>query len=286
MKRMNGTRRLGAALLLCLLMLAACLPALAAQTEKRVFDEAGLLTPAQEESLAARIAELQGSTGMDFVVLTSKQPHGDADQQQIADEYYDRYGFGLDEENSGVLLYIDMYDRQYYISTTGAMIDYLTDERIERVLDAMEPGMRRGDYAEALDAGLSKVEQFIRAGIPEGQYRYDVVTGQMLTARHKVLTAGEIAFGLVAGVVLALIVTLCVQRSYKLKGNTYSYDYRQQSDMELTQNEDVYVRTTTTRTRKVQNEGGGRGGFGGGGGGSGVHSSGGGVSHGGGGRGF
>ena len=276
--------RLCLALALCL---SACLlvaPALAADSQ-RVFDEGGLLSPAEEDALHERIAALQASTGMDFVVLTSKQAHGDVDQQTVADEYYDRFGFGLDEENSGVLYYIDLYERQYYLSTTGRMIDYLTDERIQRVLDAMESGMRSGDYAAALEAGLSRTEQFIRAGIPEGQYRYDVVTGQRLTARHKALTTGEILAALVAGVVVAAMVMALVRRSYRLKGSTYSYNFAENSQVRLTRDDDVYLRTTTTRAPKVQNNGGGNGG-GGFGGGSGVHSSGGGVSHGGGGRGF
>lgn len=119
---------------------------------------------------------------MDFVILTSSESH-DGSAQQVADEYYDQGGFGLDEENSGILYYIDMDDRYHYLSTTGVMQDYLTDARIENAIDEVTRYLSAGAYAQGASQMISIVRQYIRDGIPEGQYRYDVVTGQRLTAR-------------------------------------------------------------------------------------------------------
>ena len=275
-------RFLALLMLACLLVTAGS--ALAATTTERVFDNAKLFSATQAESLRNAIADFQKATGMDFVVLTSSTSHGDASQQDIADAFYEKGGFGLDSDQSGVLYYIDMYDRQEYISTTGAMIDYLTDERIELALDASNPNLRNGLYAAGAQAMLSKVTEFIKAGIPEGQYRYDVVTGQMLTARHKVLTGTEMLVGGGLCLLVGFIFIGWVKSRYKLKGSTYHYDYAMNADVDMKESRDDYLRTTVTRQRKAPPPSSG-GGFGGSGG-SGVHSSGGGVSHGGGGRGF
>ena len=283
---MKNTQRL-AALLTALLVALLWSTALAATTETRVFDRADLFTATQEQALATAITAFQKATGMDFVVVTSNEAHGDASQQEIADGFYDKGGFGLDAENSGALYYIDMYARQEYISTTGAMIDYMTDERIEGALDQSNPNLRAGQYAQAAQAMLAAVTQYVKAGIPEGQYRYDVVTGQMLTARHKVLTGTEMLVGGALCLLIGILFTVAVSRRYKLKGSTYHYDYAANADMQLTEQEDQYLNTTVSRTRKAPPPDNRGGGFGGGGsGGSGVHTGGGGVSHGGGGRGF
>lgn len=282
---MKSIKRL-AALLIALLTLLSLSAALATATEARVFDRANLFTPAQEDALAAAIAAFQKQTGMDFVVLTTNEAHGDASQQAIADGFYDKGGFGLDQDHSGVCYYIDMYGRQEYLSTTGAMIDYMTDERIEGALDKSNPNLRAGRYADAAQAMLAAVQGYVKAGIPEGQYRYDIVTGQMLTARHKALTSTELLVGGVICAVIGLAFVLIVTGRYKLKGSTYRYEYAENAQMNLTEQEDQYINTTVTRARKADTSGGGRGGFGGGSGGSGVHIGGGGVSHGGGGRGF
>lgn len=284
---MKATKRALAALLALALTLSLGLlagGALAAVTQTRVFDRADLFTAAQEEQLANAIADFQQATHMDFVVVTSNEAHGDASQQEIADSFYDKGSFGLDAEHSGMLYYIDMYERQEYISTTGVMIDYMTDERIEAALDASNPLLRAGLYADAALAQIAKATQFVKAGIPEGQYRYDILTGQLLTARRNSLTATEALVGAGVCLLIGLIFVGAVSARYKLKGSTYRYNYVENADMDITESRDEFIRTTVTRTRKAPPPDK-SGGFGGGGG-SGVHIGDGGISHGGGGRGF
>lgn len=274
------------AALACALALCAALPASA--LAERVFDRAGLFSQSEIAQLESAIAEYQRATNTDFVLLTSDSAHAGNSQQQIADEFYDRGGFGVGEDKSGVLYFIDMYDRVPYLSTTGEMIDYLTDERIEAAHERCWNALSRGDYAAAAQRMLSALEGYVRAGVPEGQYRYDVVTGRRLTARHKAITPMELTVTLILSAMVAVIWALGVRSRYMLKGNTYEYNFRDNSDVRLTHRADDYIRTTSVRTRKAQPpSGGGMGGGGHSGGGSGVHSSSGGSSHGGGaGRGF
>ena len=264
-----------------LLLVLSCLWASAALADgDRVFDRAELFTASEVQELEQEIQAFQEETGMDFVIVTSNESHkGSA--QQIADAFYEQGGFGLDEEKSGILYYIDMDDRYHYLSTTGAMIDYMTDARIENAIDEVTRYLSAGAYAQGASQMISIVRQYVRAGIPEGQYRYDVVTGQRLTARHKALTKNEIILALVIGFAVCLIYVACVRSRYSLKGSTYHYSYQDNGAMKLIDQEDTYLRTTTTRVRKPdppENTGSH-----GGGGGSGVHTSSSGTSHGGGG---
>lgn len=264
-----------------LLLVLSCLWASVALADgDRVFDRAELFTASEVQELEQEIQAFQEETGMDFVIVTSNESHkGSA--QQIADAFYEQGGFGLDEEKSGILYYIDMDDRYHYLSTTGAMIDYMTDARIENAIDEVTRYLSAGAYAQGASQMISIVRQYIRDGIPEGQYRYDVVTGQRLTARHKALTKNEILLALVIGLAVCLIYVACVKSRYSLKGSTYHYSYQDNGSMKLTDQEDTYLRTTTTRVRKPdppENTGSH-----GGGGGSGVHTSSSGTSHGGGG---
>jgi len=268
------------ALALCL---AFCVSGALAASSERVFDPAGLFTTAEKAEIRSAIADFQQATKLDFVVLTNKNEQASDSQQKIADDYYDQGGFGLDSDHSGALFYIDMYNRQEYLSTTGAMIDYLTDERVNNALDVGYTSLHTGDYAQAVLNVLAKVKSYVKAGIPEGQYRYDVLTGQMLTARHKVLTGTEMLVGGVLCLLIGLIFIGIVKSRYQLKGSTYHYDYTDNAKVDLTESSDDYLRTTVTRVPKGPPPGS-NGGFGGGG--SGVHMGGGGMSHGGGGRGF
>lgn len=257
------------------------LPDASADTS-RIRDDADLFTSAEEMQIAQRIAQFQKNTGMDFVVMTSDRPHDGISVAQLADDFYDYGGFGLDEENSGVAYHIDMYERTHYISTTGVMIDIMTDGRIDTAINSNTRYLSGGQYAQGVLNMLDMVERYYRAGIPEGQYQYDVLTGQVLTAGHKALTGGEIGLGAIIGIVVGAIFYGSVHGSYKLKGSTYSYDVRNNSMLNMTDTEDTYTHTTTSRVRKPEPPRSSGGGFGGGGG-SGVHIGSSGTSHGGGG---
>ena len=276
-------RRYGMKALSIFLLCGVLLTCSAAQAEeKRVYDNGNLFSDSERASLEKEIRRFQDETGMDFVMLTSKESLQDVESKAaaIADEFYDEGGFGLDDEHSGVLYYINTGSNRYhYLSTTGKMIDYLTDARIKAFIDGRKSTLAAGNYSLAALAMLEGIQRYIRDGIPQGQYRYDIVTGRQLTARHKALTFGELMISLAAGLVVSIVFIIIVTRRYKLKGSTYAYAFRQNSDMDLLEKEDQFLRTTTTQRRKPDpssNQSGG-------GGGSGVHSGSSGTSHGGGG---
>lgn len=251
--------------------------------DARVYDQARLFTASQVAQLEQEIAYFQQETGMDFVVLTSNEPHEGASQQEIGDQFFLRGGFGFGEDGDGILYYIDMDERYHYLVTHGAMIDYMTDERIEEAIDSCTRNLSSGDYADAVSQMIGIVTSNFHAGIPEGQFRYDVITGERLTASHKALTPGEIMGSAVIAFIVCLIFVLVVQARYKLKGSTYSYDFNDNSDVAITAKEDNFLRTSTSRVRKPDPPKNGGGSFGDSGG-SGVHSSGGSDFGGGGGR--
>lgn len=274
---MKLKKRWAAALLLVLVALHAA--ALAAGA--RVYDMADLFSAQEEKELEEAIARFQEETGMDFVIVTSDEPVEDGEQRRAADEFYIRGDFGLDAEGSGALYYIDMYNRYHYLYTRGEMIDYLTGARIDAAIDGGKSLLAQGDYVGAALEMMERVRGYLESGIPEGQYRYDILTGERLTARHKALTAMEMLVCAVVGLAAGAALVIVVRRRYQLKGSTYSYSFRENCEVEITGRTDDYLRTTTTQARKPdppRSSGGG-----GHGGGSGVHSSSGGGHHGGGG---
>ena len=163
------------------------LPDASADTS-RIRDDANLFTTAEEAQIAQRIAQFQKNTGMDFVVMTSNRPHEGISAAQLADDFYDYGGFGLDAENSGMAYYIDMYERFHYISTTGAMINYMTDERIDTAINNNTSYLSGAMYAQGVLNMIDMAEDYYRAGIPEGQFQYDVETGQIITHAETTVT--------------------------------------------------------------------------------------------------
>ena len=264
-------------LLVCLLL---CFSTCAFAAPDRIVDDADLFSAQEEESLLSMITDFQNNTGMDFVLYTSSQPHTKS-LAAIADDFYDYGGYGFGENADGVLYFIDMYERTPYLSTTGKMIDYMTDARIDASHDSAYPFLVDGDYAGAAAQMICAVYGYWEKGIPEGQYRYDIVTGQRLTANHKALTGTEVLVSALIALVAALLFAKTIEGRYTLKGRTYYYDADSNSTVNMTASADDYIRTTTSRQPRVTSSSSG-GGSGRSSGGSGVHRSSSGRSHGGG----
>lgn len=240
-----------------------------------VNDQAGLFTLeeiSQMEQLASTInQEIKGEV---FVITTTSNTES---PETFSDNYLrERIG----NDNNGAVLLLDMNQREIYLSTSGNMIDYLTDSRIDTILDSVFDQMRNENYGQAAINYLTLTQDFIKKGVPGGHYRIDRETGKI--TRYKVLTGFEIFIALTIAFISAGIFFIFVKSRYQLKSGTYTYPFNEKSNFKLLSKEDRLVNSfvTTRRIPKPPSNSGG-----GGGGGSTTHSSGGGT-FGGGGRSF
>lgn len=275
-----------------LLLLALLLPAFAL-ADAQVLDRAGVLTSAAEESITEMINRIEREHQVDLIVLTTTDTPFDGTEdlyyvRNYADDFYDNGGYGMGPDDSGMLVLLDMHNRAVWLSTGGVMREFISDYREEVILDACYDDLRTGDYGRAMTTAVRMIGEYMDAGRAEGTFLYDEVTGERLSGIYNALTGGEMLLAGIAGLVAAAVVLISVNSSYSMKGSTYSYDVGANSDMDMTRDNEQYLRQSVHRTARSTGSGNvsGGGGSRSGGGGSGVHRSSGGVSHGGGGRRF
>lgn len=185
--------------------------------QQRVYDMAGIFSQAEEESLedmAARISEENGAE----LIIASADETGGKTTKEFADDFYEQGGFGAGKDHSGALFLIDMENRYYWISTEGKMTRYLTDSRIESVLDGdVAEFMADGRYGDAAEAFLKDTESWIRKGIPKGQYLYDEETGKINVYRS--ITWYEALFAFAAACGAGILACRGVIKEYALKAD-------------------------------------------------------------------
>lgn len=258
----------------------------ASAEESYVYDRAELMSEAERLELHAMAMKLSDDWEMNFVAATTDDTQGKT-TQEYADDFYDEL-FPENEEEDGILYLIDMEHREIYVSTSGQAIRYLTDERIEWVLDEIYPHVADGDYYMAFVEGMSRTQDFLREGIPQDQYHYDVETGEIDAYKEPMkLTVGEILLALFSGLVPAAVTIGIIKAKYQLKFEDFHYDAYTDSDIRLSVKSDRLVNTFVTHRRIPRNNGNSGGGRSSGGGSrSSVHTSSSGRSHGGGGRKF
>ena len=255
-----------------------------------VYDMADLFTDEEEKQLSEQAQALSDTMKMEAVIVTTEENSDSA--QVFADGFYMEGGFGTGSDHSGILFLIDMGNRELYISTNGQMIRYMTDSRIDDVLDDVYNYAADADYYGAAAAFLTDTEKCYSNGISRDQYNYDTETGKISRYHHLEWYEILIALGVAAFCGGAAVAS--VLRSYSLHGEdkrmaaNFKLSYRRDSrftmgnvlaDALLTS----YITQQVIQTQKNRPSSGG-GSFSGGGRSS-THSYG-GSSRGGGGRKF
>ena len=284
-------------LLLPLLLLMLLLPA-SALADIQVIDNANIIDGEYESRITDVINQIEEEYQVDIVVLTTRDTRTAYDQyddaevysiaRNYADDYFDKNGYGFGENRDGMLYLIDMNNRVSWISSSGAMIEYITDDREEEIFDAASWYMSDGNYGMAVLRAMEQTERFMDDGIINGTVIYDEATGRILKiVKYNPLTFFEILIAIAAGAGVALIIIFSVRGSYSMKGGAYSYNAAANTECALVRNDELYLRQNVMRRARVTVSSGGPGGRSGSGGSrSGVHRSSSGRSHGGGGRRF
>jgi len=232
-----------------------------AEIDQHIYDEAGLLSEQEISDLEAYATEKSQEQGADFLLLTTNSTEGQPIEMYMGD-FFDDLADESGQENA-VVLTIDMGGREFYVAGFGTAETRLDNERVELVLDRVEPYMVDGEYAGAFRETISTADRYMeyRPGVnPESFF--------LKTWFH-----AAVALLLGGGIVGTML--------YNSGGRvtTTAATYIDRDHTRVTKDSDRFRNKTVTRSKIPKNNKSG-GGFGGGG------MTGGGRSFSGGGRGF
>lgn len=142
------------ALLLTLLILSqvtAAQLAVPPLNNKRVHDEAGVLSSQTEQNLEYQLKLHQDSTGNQIAILIIKSLQGESLEEYALRVAHDEWKLGSAKNDNGVLLLVAVEDRKMRIEVGQGLEGVLTDALCSQIIrNEMAPEFRRGDY----DAGV------------------------------------------------------------------------------------------------------------------------------------
>lgn len=274
---------------LCLAMLMVCSvffltesPVKAESLQIQVVDDADILNDSEESSLTELVEELELSSKWDVMVVSTADAGG-LTSERYAEEWFDQYT----TKDDGVICLIDMDNREIMMRTFGEAIYYLTDSRVDEILDNAWNEVSNGAYSESFESMIKGIGDALQRGIPDGQYTYDEDTKQVVGAygEKKRITLWEGMLAVVAALAAGGITIGTVVGKYRLKWGGYQYSCRENSNIELTEKRDTFVNQIVTH-RKIPKESSGGGSGRSGGSRSTTHVGAGGRRSGGGGRKF
>lgn len=228
-----------------------------AKEELRVVDNADLFTPSEEASLEKQINELREKYNQDFAIVTTKGTDGKS-IQTYSDLLYKSKKFGDGNDKAGSVFVIDDSSRSFHISTHGKTIKLFKDKYRNQTISTITTKMKAKNYYGAAQAYLNDVSKAIDKG-------------------KKKLTLPEAAIALLISLAVGGIFIAAVRHKYSFAGPQCAYPLKENSKLNLSKDEDIFVNETVTSVKLQSSNGGG-------GGGSSTHTTGGDTFGGGGGK--
>lgn len=283
-------------IILCI-MLCLTLPVTAfAAVDPRLNDEADLLIDNDESLLLDKLDAIYDAYEIDVVIVTVNSLDGKT-PAEYADDYYDYHTFNYSDKKDGILLLINMGERDWQISTTGEGMVIFDDSTWRYMADQILPYLSGGDYYGAFDefATLSEeiLESYDANGVPPyyGEYNgtvddyYDDYYNDGYSSDYRNNSGPEpmwIPASIAIGMVISLLIMLGFRSQLKsVRRKSVADDYKVPGSMIVTEQSDMFLYHHVTRTpRQTQNNSRPGGGSVGGGG---VRVGSSGRSHGGGG---
>lgn len=214
--------------------------------EKQVYDNAALVTDQLLSAIEEKVLLLEKQTGWDIILTTTEDTEGES-AQTYGEDLFDQTG----EKEDGVVCIIDMEHREIALVTAGEAIYYLTDQRIQTILDEAYEPVRMQDYGNTFLTMLSGIEKTYEQGIPADQYTYDEDTKKII--RRKYISKTELLIAIAASLIVGGATIAAIIGKYRLKWGGYRFSYQEHSRVDMLVKNDRFINQTTTHRRIPRN---------------------------------
>ena len=245
--------------------------------EEKIYDFAELLTDEEEKLIYSDIQSFITEHNLDMAVVTINK-NNKYSAMEYADDFYDYNYFGKGSTFDGLLMLIDMDNREVWISTTGQAILIYDDYRIDNMLDYIAPNLTSRDYKEAVDEFIYYADRYATSGISSSNKLYYIDEhGDMKKKNSAKFYEGIQSAIMFSTIVTAVFVIIGVTGHRNVKKARKAGIYLDKESVNIIDKRDNFLRSNTTKVRIESSSSGG---------GSSSHRSSSGRSHGGGGRSF
>lgn len=215
-------------------------------SHEKVIDKADLLSDAEEAKLGEMIDSVYDTYGVDVVLLLEDTYVSDI--RRYVENYYDNGGYSPD----GIIFYLSVYDRDWYMCTSGSCMETLSDDRLDDIFDEISASLGDDDYYGALSEFVILCEEYVAEG-PYVPTALDFVIGFVLSMCIVV----PVAF------LIALLIVFIEKRKMKTAVlQTNANEYIIKGSVDISESTEVLVNTTVTRVPISQGNGGRSGGGG------------------------
>lgn len=263
--------------------------------DQYIFDNGDLLTAREEAELQEYLSEISEEYECSIIAATTNTFEKKGRQDYTDDFYFDQ-DLGYDGSEDGIILMVNLPEREFQYGTYGRAIDIFTDYVLEEIDDQVTPYLSSGDYAEAFETYAELAEGFLEESLSgrsygggsgyddssyggasryggssyeehgrgqEGYQDYAYGSGDYRYSKNGNTTMRlGISFGV--GLLVTVVVLVILFRQLKSVGTkNRAQEYIREGSFHVTRANDLFLYRTMSKRRIERDHGNGRGGGGG-----------------------
>ena len=208
----------------------------------KVYDFADLLTDIEEEKLFNLVDTYIDNTKYDLVLVTINENSKNS-SKEYADDFFDYNEFGINSSRNGVLILIDMDNRELYISTSGYAIKMYDNYRIESILDSGYSYITNEEYYLTFSSMINSLTNYYEADFPNSNQNIEINEyGDIIFIKY---IPYEVV--VIIAIIITIIVSLILYNKSRLKIkaiSTISYI----KEKNITLRNDNFINSIVTKT--------------------------------------
>ena len=228
----------------------------AVDASEKIYDFSNILTEDEEKELKETIDKFIKEYKTAVVILTDDLKYmTDMENENYAADFYDYNDFGMDYNNSGVLLFRNTYsnDPYYNIYMFGDAQLYLSKDRVEVILDNIYNHLHNQNYLKGFTKFVDDLELYYSEGIAKTMKDYEVDENGYLKKKYTIPWFQAIGISLV---VTALIMFILIKKNKMVAKATKAHQYINYNQSKITNKRDVFL-STSTQSYTIDSGGGG-----------------------------
>ncbi len=173
-----------------------------------VNDYAGVFNPSQEAALNRKLNEFEYNNSTQIFIVTINQNDG-YPASMLAPMIGEEWGVGQEGKDNGLIVLLDMEDRDVFIATGYGMEEYITDALSKRIIEnEMVPEFRQGNYYEGIARATDVMISLVEGKFTPDEYR----------ERTSSSGAGSAIGGIIFMIILFTLVFGSRRRAYGMGG--------------------------------------------------------------------
>ncbi|MDA3899903.1 MAG: TPM domain-containing protein [Spirochaetes bacterium] len=238
-------------LLILFFFLLLLIPTSGYAAKTRIYDAGSLLSDDEKAEIEKTLERVSTDYDTDLFILTS-QSLGGITPKRHAEDFFWGNGHGT-RDDSGVVLVIDMGERDVWIATFGRAIQTFEND-IQKIISDITPDLTNANYAESFRKFSQQMEKPLQE-ITVPTFKDEIIKMSKQWPPYAIALA------------LSLIITIGLSLNFRGKKLVTNKTYEVKDSFVLSESLDTYLRTTTTRSKISSSSGSSSGGRSSGGGG-------------------